>query len=104
MDKLQIHVRGGTGGGGLPKYGGIGGNGGDVYMVATEKIHLGDVGKRARLTDVFAAGTGYDSRKSGIIGQPGEDLEIPVPVGTIAYDAKGNKIGKYPILFFTIFH
>lgn len=36
LDSLRIHVRGGAGGFGFPKYGGEGGKGGDVRLVATE--------------------------------------------------------------------
>lgn len=40
LDSLRIHVRGGTGGFGFPKFGGEGGKGGDVSLVATEGILL----------------------------------------------------------------
>jgi GTPase involved in cell partitioning and DNA repair len=36
IDSLRIYVRGGSGGMGFPKYGGIGGKGGNVIVVATE--------------------------------------------------------------------
>lgn len=36
LDTLRLHVKGGTGGMGLPRYGGIGGKGGDVYVEAVE--------------------------------------------------------------------
>lgn len=36
LDTLRLHVKGGTGGTGLPRYGGIGGNGGDVYVEAVK--------------------------------------------------------------------
>jgi GTPase involved in cell partitioning and DNA repair len=36
IDSLRIYVRGGSGGMGFPKYGGIGGKGGNVVVVATE--------------------------------------------------------------------
>lgn len=36
IDSLRLHVKGGSGGNGIPKYGGIGGKGGDVYVIAKE--------------------------------------------------------------------
>lgn len=36
IDSLRIYVRGGAGGMGFPKYGGIGGKGGSVIVVAKE--------------------------------------------------------------------
>lgn len=40
LDSLRIHVRGGAGGFGIPKYGGEGGKGADVCLVATESMYL----------------------------------------------------------------
>lgn len=40
IDSLRIHVQGGAGGMGHPKYGGIGGRGGNVYIEALKgKYH-----------------------------------------------------------------
>lgn len=39
-------MKGGHGGNGLPKYGGVGGQGGCVYFVASEKVTLRNVMKR----------------------------------------------------------
>ena len=36
IDKIRIHLKGGYGGAGLPKFGGIGGAGGNVYIEAKE--------------------------------------------------------------------
>lgn len=38
VDFLQIQARGGAGGQGLPKYGGFGGDGGKVIIVASKKV------------------------------------------------------------------
>lgn len=40
LDTLRIHVRGGAGGFGFPRYGGEGGKGGDVCLVAKEGIPI----------------------------------------------------------------
>lgn len=36
LDSLRIHVQGGAGGMGQPKFGGVGGRGGRVFVEATE--------------------------------------------------------------------
>jgi len=61
FESLRVHVRGGTGGRGLDKYNGIGGKGGDIFVVAEEKASLKKIfllcpSKR------FSAPTGEDSR------------------------------------------
>jgi len=61
IDSLRLYVRGGTGGVGLAKYNGIGGRGGDIYVVGAEKTTLKNIirmfpGKR------FRGSKGEDSR------------------------------------------
>lgn len=46
MDTLRLTVKGGHGGNGLPRYGGIGGQGGCVYFVANEDTTLMKVIKK----------------------------------------------------------
>lgn len=50
MDKVHAHIQAGTGGMGNVKFGGIGGKGGDVYMVATKGkcAYLGNVIQRIK--------------------------------------------------------
>ena len=38
MDSLRLYVKGGTGGTGLPALDGVGGDGGNIYVRATETI------------------------------------------------------------------
>ena len=38
MDSLRVYVKGGAGGTGLPKLDGVGGNGGNVYVRATDRM------------------------------------------------------------------
>lgn len=61
MDNLRFFVRGGSGGMGLPRLGGQGGNGGDVLVVAKKDLTL------KRIKDQFPqkrliAGVGSNSR------------------------------------------
>ena len=43
MDNLRIYTKGGTGGSGKPKVGGVGGRGGHVYVICKEDVTLKDV-------------------------------------------------------------
>lgn len=61
MDNLRLYVRGGSGGMGLPRMGGQGGNGGDVWVVAKKDLtlkHIKDKYPHKR----FVAGVGHNSR------------------------------------------
>ena len=86
-------MKAGTGGSGLPQYGGIGGRGGDVYVRAKEGFSLTDLSKYVK-NKTLVAGTGFDSSKKGILGENGEDLIINVPSGVIVYHQNGTLIGK----------
>ncbi|XP_033201929.1 GTP-binding protein 10 homolog [Bombus vancouverensis nearcticus] len=92
IDSLRIHVSGGTGGSGLPAYGGIGGAGGNVCLVSKERLTLRNV--KYKLENMkLKAGTGGDSSKKGLIGIPGTDLNIRVPIGITVYDQNRIKLG-----------
>ncbi|XP_041366323.1 GTP-binding protein 10-like [Gigantopelta aegis] len=82
IDSLRVYVRGGAGGQGLPRYGGIGGDGGSVSVIARKDITLIDVAKRNEKKR-YIAGTGANSRKFCLLGEQGKNLEIPVPVGVV---------------------
>lgn len=92
IDSLRIHVTGGTGGSGLPAYGGIGGKGGNVYLVSKERLTLRNVKYKLEKMKL-KAGTGGDSSKKGLIGIPGTDLNISVPIGITVYDQNRIKLG-----------
>ncbi|KAG8188636.1 hypothetical protein JTE90_005989 [Oedothorax gibbosus] len=83
IDSVRIFVRGGRGGNGLPKYGGIGGKGGDVYAEAVENYSLKQL-KKEFPSQRFVAGSGGDSRRFQILGSPGEDYIIKCPPGVTA--------------------
>lgn len=46
IDSLKLHVMGGTGGTGLPKFGGIGGQGGCVYCIGNERATFEKLAKK----------------------------------------------------------
>lgn len=61
LDNLRLYVRGGSGGMGLPRLGGQGGNGGDVYVVATKNMNLKRIKDRYPQKR-FVGGAGANSR------------------------------------------
>nr|Q29K06.1 RecName: Full=GTP-binding protein 10 homolog [Drosophila pseudoobscura pseudoobscura] len=85
LDTLRLAVRGGHGGNGLPKYGGVGGQGGCVYFVAKEGLTLRKMAQGLKDRRV-AASSGEDSSKVSIFGKRGVDTRIEVPVGVQVYD------------------
>ena len=80
LDSLRVYARGGAGGQGLPKYGGVGGNGGSVVIVAKDKQTLVNVYKKYP-TRRFVANNGGNSSKFCLCGEKGTDIEIAVPPG-----------------------
>lgn len=93
IDSLRINVSGGKGGNGLPKYGGIGGKGGDVYLEADKKFSL----KKLKLlfpNQKFSADRGEDSRRFCILGNPGSDIVIKCPPGVSVITDQKITIGE----------
>lgn len=94
IDEAAITVAAGNGGDGLvawrrEKYipkggpaGGDGGHGGSVYLEATSEL---STLVEFRYKRQFAADSGKPGGTSNKSGRSGEDLIIPVPVGTIVY-------------------
>lgn len=92
IDTLRLYVKGGTGGAGLSRYGGLGGIGGSVYIVAKDGLTLEKIVKTYK-TKRIKADSGSDSSARGIIGAPGEDKIISVPRGISAYNQNGVLLG-----------
>nr|XP_023023839.1 GTP-binding protein 10 [Leptinotarsa decemlineata] len=92
-DNLKIYVQGGPGGNGLPKFGGVGGNGGNVIAVAKDGVSLDDVYKQNKSKRHIAKG-GRHASHNFILGPPGEDLHIEVPVGVSLITELGKKLGE----------
>lgn len=93
LDSLRIVVKGGAGGQGFRKYGGIGGKGGDIYAVAKSDETLQDVYIR-NPSKRYSALTGSNSRKHVLLGSPGKDVHIKVPVGITVENEDGSVIGS----------
>nr|CAH7768205.1 unnamed protein product [Callosobruchus chinensis] len=92
-DSLRVFVQGGSGGNGLPKFGGVGGKGGNVIAVAKENITLEQVYK-ANASKRYIAPSGRHASHNFILGTPGEDLKFEVPVGVTLVTDAGNKLGE----------
>jgi GTP-binding protein len=105
VDGAQLHAKAGDGGAGAVSFrreahvdrggpdGGSGGDGGDVWVVAsTNQASL--IGFRdhphRRATD---GGHGAAKRKTGATGS---DLEVPLPVGTVIRDRSGEVLCDLP--------
>lgn len=96
VDEATIKVLAGNGGRGAASFrrekfvpfggpdGGDGGLGGSVYVIATEGINtLADF----RVQRTFRAAHGVAGSGNDCTGAGGADFEIPMPVGTLIYDA-----------------
>lgn len=92
VDTLRMTCKGGHGGNGLPKYGGVGGQGGCVYFVAAEDTTLEQLQKR-HPDKRINAGHGEDASKLRLLGRRGVDRRINVPTG-VRVMADGRCIGE----------
>src|SRR5512138_2454351 len=101
IDQVEIHIRSGKGGDGMVHFhrekfvprggpdGGDGGKGGDViFEVKTTLNTLGSF----RPNQKFRAEDGANGGPSQMSGHYGKDLVIPVPPGTILFDADTGEI------------
>lgn len=103
IDEVMIRIAAGKGGdgcvafdnskGGRGPTGANGGRGGDVYMVATSNLTALN---KFRFKKEFEAENGQDGKNRLLDGRNGEDLILPVPIGTIAHNLTSGK--DYEIL------
>jgi GTP-binding protein len=101
IDEVKIWVKAGDGGNGCMAFrrekfvprggpsGGDGGHGGSVYMVASEHyntlLHF-------RFNPEHRGNRGRHGEGSNKTGADGGDIELPVPVGTVAYDEETGEL------------
>lgn len=97
IDALRLHVKGGHGGNGFPKFGGIGGRGGDIYAEAVEKQTLAQTLSK-NPEKRYRAENGGQSRQHCIIGAQAEDLVIPVPAGITVTTDNNKNIGDLNVV------
>lgn len=75
------------------RFGGVGGNGGSIYVVGKDDINLEHVFKGNRRRQYIAVG-GKHATHNFILGLPGDDLKIDVPVGVTLVTAMGKFLGE----------
>ncbi|XP_042279788.1 GTP-binding protein 10 [Thunnus albacares] len=92
VDNLRLYVHGGSGGMGLPRLGGQGGNGGDVWVVAAKNMTLKRI-KDKHPKKRFAGGAGANSSVRSLKGERGKDQEILAPVGVTVTTDDGKILG-----------
>ena len=101
VDEAEITVTAGNGGNGCVSFrrekfiplggpdGGDGGNGGDVWLVADENLNtLVDFRHQRQ----FRARRGENGMGSQMYGKGGEDILIPVPVGTVVHNVDTDEV------------
>jgi GTP-binding protein len=101
VDKAQVSVKAGDGGNGAVSFrheiyvdrggpdGGDGGKGGDVVLVASRNQ---DTLAAFRYSRLIVAENGLNGSKQKKRGRSADDLIVPLPVGTIVFDADGNQL------------
>src|SRR6266508_1254963 len=99
VDEVDIHLEAGDGGRGCLAFrrekfvprggpsGGDGGQGGSVYVVASAHINTLI---NFRFHPEFSAQRGAHGQGSNCTGKGGDDLELPVPIGTLVYEKTGE--------------
>jgi GTP-binding protein len=103
VDQVTIFVRGGRGGDGCVSFrrekyvprggpdGGDGGNGGSVYLEGRSELNtLLDLSGRHH----WYGENGRPGEGGNRTGRRGQDLVVPVPVGTLVYDADSGRLLK----------
>ncbi|SFN54040.1 GTPase ObgE [Mycetocola miduiensis] len=101
VDQVTLHLRAGNGGNGCVSVrrekfkplagpdGGNGGNGGDIVLVSDAQVTTLLNYHRSPHRKSENGGPGMGDHRSGTTG---EELELPVPVGTVVKDADGNEL------------
>lgn len=104
VDEATIRVKAGDGGNGVVSFrrekyvpyggpdGGDGGDGGSVYLVGDRNLNtLADF----RFQRHYEAERGQNGAGRNMTGKKGQDLRVPVPLGTVVYDQDtGEMIGE----------
>ncbi len=101
VDRVKIIVKAGDGGDGATSFlhfkgvvnggpdGGDGGKGGDVIIVADQKVSsLLEFYYKTK----FFAGNGENGQSKNCFGKAGEDVVLKVPLGTVVYDEESGKV------------
>ncbi|EDV26228.1 uncharacterized protein TRIADDRAFT_54006 [Trichoplax adhaerens] len=90
VDRVRIFCRGGGGGQGKPRSGAMGGDGGEVYVVAKDGAALFDIAQRKDRR--FIAGNGENCSRQAFNGHKGKDCRIAIPTGTLITCLDSKKV------------
>ena len=90
IDSIKIAFQAGSGGSGFPRYAGIGGKGGDVYVEGISKLTSL---KPFKQFPTVTASNGQDSMKSHLLGAPGKDFTLKIPRGVDIRTPEGSLLG-----------
>ncbi|CAD5227080.1 unnamed protein product [Bursaphelenchus xylophilus] len=86
-DVLRLSLKAGSGGNGLARYNGIGGAGGNIYVMPERNLDFAKVYEKYRHKGwVIKAESGKNAQKVKLVGEPGEHTIIKVPVGVECVD------------------
>lgn len=101
VDQVTLHLRAGNGGDGCVSVlrekfkplggpdGGAGGHGGDIVLVADPQVNTLLSYHRSPHRTSKNGGPGMGDHRNGVNG---ERLDLPVPVGTVVKDSRGNEL------------
>jgi GTP-binding protein len=101
IDQIEIHVKAGDGGRGIVSFassvscakmgadGGDGGMGGSVYLEGDSQLNTLST---LRFRQTYSAENGAKGGSNNKTGRSGEDLIIPVPLGTVAIEKQTKRI------------
>ncbi|CAG0910154.1 unnamed protein product, partial [Cyprideis torosa] len=101
VDEATVRIKAGDGGNGSVSFrrekyiefggpdGGDAGDGGSIYLVADQNLNTLIDFRHARM---FNAERGQNGSGRNCTGKSGDDLEIPVPVGTIVKDDDSDEL------------
>uniref|UniRef100_A0A7E4UVZ1 OBG-type G domain-containing protein n=1 Tax=Panagrellus redivivus TaxID=6233 RepID=A0A7E4UVZ1_PANRE len=81
-DALRLSVRAGSGGQGLGRYNGLGGNGGDVYLVPRRNMTFRQLLHGFEKNRNIIAEHGASSTQVSLVGKHGAHTVVNVPLGT----------------------
>lgn len=92
VDKYVVSVKAGSGGAGLSRYDGVGGDGGNVYFIAKPSLAFPDIKQRLQNKMKIIAANGEAATTVKLIGQHAKHHLFDVPVGIEVVDKNSNTL------------